>query len=326
MKRRDFIAGLGSVAAWPAVARAQQPERMRRIGILMPISAEDPTGSERDAVFLRALQERGWIEGRNIRVDRRWATFEQDLMQKYAMELVALTPEVILAGNGGGVVPALQKATRSIPIVFTSTIDPVALGYVESLARPGGNTTGFINIEFGFSAKYLELLKEIAPTVTRVGVLRSPGYPAMFGVIKRSAPSLGVEVGPIEMRDADEIEHAVAAFAAGPNGGLIVTASSQATVHSRLIASLAARYKLPAVYPNRLHVAAGGLVSYGPLFLDQYRRAADYVDRILKGTNPADLPVQAPTKFEMAINLKTAKALGLTIPETLLATADEVIQ
>jgi putative ABC transport system substrate-binding protein len=308
------------------VARAQQPERVRRVGILMPISAEDPTGSERDAVFLSALQERGWIEGRNIRVDRRWAPFEQDLVQKYAMELVALTPEVILAGNGG-VVPALQKATRSIPIVFTSTIDPVARGYVESLARPGGNTTGFINIEFGFSAKYLELLKEIAPTVTRAGVLRTPGYPAMFGVIKSSAPSLGVEVGPpIEMRDADEIEHAIAAFAAGPNGGLIVTASSQATVHSRLIVSLAARYKLPAIYPNRLHVAAGGLVSYGPLFLDQYRRAADYVDRILKGANPADLPVQAPTKYELAINLKTAKTLGLTIPETLLATADEVIQ
>jgi putative ABC transport system substrate-binding protein len=210
--------------------------------------------------------------------------------------------------------------------VFTSAIDPVSLGYVASLARPGGNTTGFMNIEFGFSVKYLELLKEIAPTVTRAAVLRTPGYPAIFGVIKHSAPLLSMEASPIEMRDADEIERAITAFAAEPNGGLIVTASIQATVHSRLIVALAARYKLPAVYPNRLHVAAGGLVSYGPFFLDQYRRAADYVDRILKGTKPADLPVQAPIKYELVLNLKTAKALGLTIPETLLATADEVIQ
>jgi putative ABC transport system substrate-binding protein len=325
MRRRDFLALLGvSTWAWPGAAAAQDPG-LRRIGILMPITTEDPTGSEREAVFLRALRERGWIEGRNLRIERRWATFDQDLVQKYATELVALAPEVILAG-GGGVVTELQKATRSIPIVFTAAIDPVALGYVESLARPGGNTTGFINIEFDFSAKYLELLKEIAPSVTRAAVLRSPGYPAMFGVIKHAAPSLGIEASPIEMREADEIERAVTAFAAEPNGGLIVTASSQATVHSKLIVALAARYKLPAVYPNRLHVAAGGLVSYGPVFLDQYRRAADYVDRILKGTKPADLPVQAPVKYQMAVNLKTARDLGLAVPRIVLVRANEIIE
>jgi putative tryptophan/tyrosine transport system substrate-binding protein len=328
MRRRDLLALLGVfIWAWSAAAGAQD-RGLRRIGILMPITAEDPTGSERDAVFLRALQERGWIEGRNLRIDRRWAEFDHDLVQKYAMELVALEPEVILAG-GGGVVRELQKATRSIPIVFTAAIEPVSFGYVESLARPGGNTTGFINIEFGFSTKYLELLKEIAPTVTRAAVLRSPGFPAQsgqFGVIKRAAPSLGMEASPIEMRDADEIERAITAFAAEPNGGLIVTASSQATVHSSLIVALAARYKLPAVYPNRLHVAAGGLISYGPVFLDQYRRAADYVDRILKGAKPADLPVQAPVKYEMAVNLKTARDLGLAVPRIVLVRANEIME
>jgi putative tryptophan/tyrosine transport system substrate-binding protein len=291
----------------------------------MPITAEDPTGSERDAVFRHALEERGWIEGRNLRINRRWAEFNHDLVQKYPAELVALEPEVILAG-GGRVVTELQMATRSIPIVFTAAIDPVSLGYVASLARPGGNTTGFINIDFDFSAKYLELLKKIAPIVTRAAVLRSPGYPAMFGVVKRLAPLLRMEVSPIEMRDADEIERAITAFAAEPNGGLVVTSSSQATVHSRLIVALAARYKLPAVYPNRLHVAAGGLVSYGPVFLDQYRRAADYVDRILKGTNPADLPVQAPIKYEMAVNLKTARDLGLDVPRIVLVRANEILE
>jgi putative tryptophan/tyrosine transport system substrate-binding protein len=328
MRRRDFLSLLGvSTWAWSAAASAQE-SGLRRIGILMPITAEDPTGSERDAVFVHALQERGWIEGRNLRIDRRWATFEHDLVQKYATELVALAPEVILAG-GGGVVTELQKATSSIPIVFTTTIDPVARGYVVSLARPGGNTTGFINIEVDFSAKYVELLKEIAPTVTRVAVLRSPGYSAQFGqfgVIKRSAPSLGIEASPIEMRDADEIERAITAFAAEPNGGLIVTAGAQATVHSSLIIALAARYKLPAVYPNRLHAAAGGLVSYGPVFLDQYRRAADYVDRILKGTKPADLPVQAPLKYEMALNLKTARDLGLHVPRIIFVRANEIME
>jgi putative ABC transport system substrate-binding protein len=328
MRRRDLLALLGgSTWAWSAAASAQD-SGLRRIGILMPITTEDRTGSEREAVFVRALRERGWIEGRNLRIDRRWATFEHDLVQKYVKELVALAPAVILAG-GGGVVAELQKATRSIPIVFTNAIEPVALGYVASLGKPGGNATGFINIEYDFSAKYLELLKEIAPTVTRAAVLRSPGFSetaGQFGVIRRVAPSLGMEVSPIEMRDADEIERAITAFAAEPNGGLIVTASSQATVHSRLIVALAARYKLPAVYPNRLHVAAGGLASYGPVFLDQYRRAADYVDRILKGTKPADLPVQAPVRYEMALNLKTAKAIDLTIPERLLAIADEVIE
>jgi putative ABC transport system substrate-binding protein len=276
MRRRDLLALLSVfTSTWSAAAGAQD-SGLRRIGIFMPITAEDPTGSERDTVFVRALRERGWIEGRNLRIDRRWTrseTLERDLVQKYATELVALAPDVILAG-GGGLLPELKKATRSIPIVFTATIDPVARGVVESLARPGGNATGFINIEVEFSTKYLELLKEIAPTVTRAAVLRSPGYPeqsGQFGVIKRAAPSLGMEVSPIDMRDADEIERAITAFAAEPNGGLIVTASAQATVYSGLIVALAARYKLPAVYPNRLHVAAGGLISYGPVFLDQYR-------------------------------------------------------
>jgi putative tryptophan/tyrosine transport system substrate-binding protein len=334
MRRRDLLALLGVFAwAWSAAAGAQD-RGLRRIGILMPITAEDPTGSERDAVFLRALQERGWIEGRNLRIDRRWAEFDHAVVQKYATELVALAPEVILAG-GGGVVTELQKATRSIPIVFTAAIDPVSRGYVASLARPGGNTTGFINIEFGFGAKYLELLKEIAPTVTRAAVLRSPGFPGMFNVIKKyieqsnieqSKPTLKMEASPIEMRDADEIERAVTAFAAEPNGGLIVTASSQATVHSSLIVALAARHKLPTVYPNRLHVAAGGLVSYGPVFIDQYRRAADYVDRILKGAKPADLPVQAPLKYEMAVNLKTARDLGLHVPRIVFVRASEIME
>jgi putative ABC transport system substrate-binding protein len=328
MRRRDLLALLGVFAwAWPFAAGAEDPG-LRRIGMLMPITTEDPTGRERDAVFLRALRERGWIEGRNLRIDRRWATSEPNLVQKYVTELVALAPDVILAG-GGGVLPELQKATRSIPIVFTNAIDPVARGFVESLARPGGNTTGFINIEVDFSAKYLELLKEIAPAVTRAAVLRSPGFSekaGQFGVIKSAAPSLGREVSPIEMRDADEIERAITAFAGEPNGGLIVTASSQATVHSRLIVALAARYKLPAVYPNRLHVAAGGLVSYGPVFLDQYRRAADYVDRILKGTKPGDLPVQAPIKYEMAVNLKTARDLGLAVPRIVLVRANEIME
>jgi putative ABC transport system substrate-binding protein len=331
MRRRDLLALLGGFTwAWSATAGAQDTG-LRRIGIFMPITAEDPTGSERDAVFVRALRERGWIEGRNLRIDRRWArseTLERDLVQKYVTELVALAPDVILAG-GGGLLPELKKATRSIPIVFTATIDPVARGVVESLARPGGNATGFINIEVDFSTKYLELLKEIAPTVTRAAVLRSPGYPeqsGQYGVIKRAAPSLGMEASPIDMRDADEIERAVTAFAAEPNGGLIVTASAQATVYSSLIVALAARYKLPAVYPNRLHVAAGGLVSYGPVFLDQYRRAADYVDRILKGTKPADLPVQAPIKYEMAVNLKTARDLGLQVPRIMFVRANEIIE
>jgi putative tryptophan/tyrosine transport system substrate-binding protein len=323
MHRRAVIAFLGGIAsAWPFAARAQQ-SGLRRIGVLMPISAEDPNGRDRIVVFRQALQARGWAEGHNIRIDFRWVD-EPGLLRKYAAELVALAPDVILAG-GGLAVPALQQETRTVPIVFTATVNPVGFGYVASLARPGGNTTGFINIEFNFSAKYLELLKQIAPNITRAAVLRPPGFPSQFAVIHAMAPSLHVEASPIEMSDAGEIDRAIAAFAAEPNGGLIVTASSPATVYSKLIIALAARHQLPAVYPNRLHVVDGGLVSYGPIFLDQYRRAADYVDRILKGTKPGDLPVQAPTRFEMALNLKTAKSLGIAVPRILFARADEII-
>jgi ABC-type uncharacterized transport system substrate-binding protein len=323
MRRRDVLAFLGGAAsAWPPAARAQK-SGMGRIGVLVPIAAEDPNARERIAVFQLALQERGWTEGRNVRFDVRWAD-EPELLRKYALELVARAPDVILAG-GGLAVSALQQATRTVPIVFTATINPVGFGYVPSLARPGGNTTGFINIEFEFSAKYLELLKQIAPATMRAAVLRPPGFPSQFAVIEALAPSLQVKASPIDLGEAGEIERAIAAFAAEANGGLILTAGSPATAHSKLIIALAARYRLPAVYPNRLHVVAGGLVSYGPIFLDQYRRAADYVDRILKGTKPGDLPVQAPTRYEMALNLKTAKAQGLTVPLIVMARADEII-
>jgi putative ABC transport system substrate-binding protein len=325
MRRLALLSLIAIVSfACPAIANAQDAG-LRRIGVLMPITAEDPTGRERDAVFVEALRERGWIEGRNVRIDRRWATFDGEFAVKYAAELVALAPDVILAG-GGGVVTDLQQVTRTIPIVFTAAVDPVARGYVASLARPGGNTTGFINIEFSFSAKYLELLKDLSPSVTRVGVLRSPGFPRMYGVISALAPSLGMTASPIEMDDEDGIERAVTAFAAEPNGGLIVTPSTQATVHGRLIVSLAARHKLPTIYPNRLHVAAGGLISYGPLFLDQYRSAADYVDRILKGAKPGDLPVQAPFRYQMTLNVKTASDLGLNVPRIVLSRVNEYIE
>jgi len=328
MKRREFIALAGGlVVSSPFAARAQQPDRMRRVGVLMA-GADDQEPQARLAVFLQALQQLGWTDGRNVRIEYRWAAGNANDIRKYAAELAALAPDVILAG-GGAVVPLLQQATRTVPIVFTQTPDPVGAGFVDSLARPGGNATGFMALEYGVGAKWLELLKEIAPGVTRVAVIRDAAISAglgFFGAIQAVAPSFGVELSPVSVRDADEIERAVAAFARSANGGLIVTGSALANFYSDLIIALAARHKLPAVYFNRVSVTRGGLISYGADVIDQYRHAAGYVDRILRGEKPADLPVQAPTKFEMALNLKTAKALGLTIPPTLLARADEVIE
>ena len=327
MKRRAFITLLGGAAvAWPLVARAQQRE-MRRIGVLMALASDDPEGQARLAAVAQGLQQSGWTVGQNVRVDYRWSGGNADNMRKYAAELVALAPDVILAHSSQAVAPLLQ-ATRTVPIVFTVVSDPVGAGYVDSLARPGGNATGFLVWEYSIAAKWLELLKEIAPRVTRAAVLRETvvaGGPALFGVIQAAAPSFGVELRPVDVRDAGEIERAITAFAQGANGGMIVTGSVLAAVHRDLIVTLAARHKLPAVYFGR-HFTGDGLISYGPDFVDQFRRAAGYIDRILKGEKPADLPVQAPTKYELVINLKTAKALGLDVPTTLLARADEVIE
>jgi putative ABC transport system substrate-binding protein len=301
---------------------------MRRIGVLMNLGSDDAEGQARNAAFLQGLQELGWTVGRNVRIEYRWGAGDAELFRRYASELVALAPDVILAG-GGAVVPSLLQATRTVPIVFTGTPDPVGAGFVESLARPGGNATGFTIYEYGISGKWLELLKEIAPHVTRAAVIRDPAIAAglgQWGAIQSVAPSLGVELRPLGVRDAGEIERAITAFAHSPNGGLIVTGSALAVVHRELITTLAARYRLPAVYTLPLMANAGGLISYGPDSIDPYRRAAGYVDRILKGEKPADLPVQAPTRYELVINLKTAKALGLTVPATLLARADEVIE
>ena len=323
IRRREFIAGI-SAAAWPVTARAQQGDRVRRIGVLMPVPADDQNGRDRVAAFRQALQAHGWMEGLNVRIDTR-ATGDREVLHQYAAELVALAPDVILAGNGVAT-EVLKQATRTVPIVFASTNNPVGFGYVKSLSRPGGNMTGFSNIEFDFSAKYLELLKEISPVTTRAAILRPPGFPSQFATIKAAASSLHVEVSPVEMDSVAEIQRAIAEFAAEPNSGLIVTSSILATIHSKLIIDLAARHRLPAVYSTRLHVVAGGLASYGPAFLDQFRGAADYVDRILRGAKPAELPVQLPTKFEMVLNLKTAKALGLDIPAIVYARATEVIE
>jgi ABC-type uncharacterized transport system substrate-binding protein len=328
MRRREFITLLGGAAAWPLAAHAQQRERMRRIGVLIPYAADDPEGQARIAAFLQGLQQLGWTEGRNVRIDYRWSAGDADRARRYAAELVALAPDVILASGTSTVGPLLQ-ATRTVPIVFPVIGDPVGAGFVDSLARPGGNATGFMSREYSLSGKWLELLKEIAPSVTRVAVLRDAALsvgPVQFGVIQAVAPSLRVEVNPINLRDAGEIERAIAAFAGSPNGGLILTGGATSLLHSDLIITLAARHKLPAVYPYRHIVTGGGLIFYGANFYDQYRRAAGYVDRILKGEKPADLPVQAPTKYELVINLKTAKALGLEVPPTLLARADEVIE
>jgi putative ABC transport system substrate-binding protein len=301
---------------------------MRRIGALMAITADDPESQARLAAFAQGLQQSGWTIGHNVRIDHRFAGTNADDLRRSAAELVALAPDVILAQSSWAIVPLLQ-ATRTIPIVFTIVADPVGAGFVDSLARPGGNATGFTNFEYAFGGKWLELLKEIAPGVTRVAVIRESGTaagPAQFGAIQAVAPSLGVELRPIDLRDASEFERAITAFAQGPNGGVIVTGSAAAVVHRKLIAALAARNRLPAVYNSRYFVADGGLISYGFDAVDQFRRAAGYVDRILKGEKPADLPVQAPVKYELVINLKTAKALGIDLPTSVLARADEVIE
>jgi putative tryptophan/tyrosine transport system substrate-binding protein len=294
----------------------------------MTLAADDPEGQARLTAFVQGLQELGWTDGRNVRIDYRWPAGDAERTRRYATELAALAPDVILAG-GGSVVPSLLQATRTVPIVFTQTPDPVGAGLVNSLARPGGNATGFLLYEYGISAKWLELLKEIAPRVTRAAVIRDAAIASgtgQWGAIQTAAPSFGVEVSPVNVRDAGEIERDVAAFARSPNGGLILTGSTLAVVHRDLIVTLAARHKLPAVYSSRFFVAAGGLISYGPDSIDPHRRAAGYVDRILKGEKPADLPVQAPTKYETVLNLKTAKALGFDLPASVLARADEVIE
>jgi ABC-type uncharacterized transport system substrate-binding protein len=328
MQRRAFITLLGGAATvWPLMARAQQAERVQRIGVLSGSAADDPDNNVRIAAFVQALQQLGWTDGHNVRIDFRFAAGNAENYRKYAAELAALAPDVILT-PGGSFAPMLQ-ATRTVPIVFAFAIDPVGIGFVETLSRPGGNATGFLLFEFSLNAKWMELLKEIAPGVTRAAVLRDSTTTVgvgQFAVIQSVAPALGVEVSPINLHDAGEIERGVSAFARSGNGGLIVTASPVASVHRDLIVALAARHKLPAVYYDRLFVTGGGLTSYGADFADQYRRAAGYVDRILKGAKPADLPVQAPTKYDLAINLKAAKALGLTVPRALLARADEVIE
>ena len=329
MLRRQFITLIGgAAAAWPITARAQQPEQMRRIGVLMNRVAGDPEGSARVAAFQHGLQQFGWTDGRNVRIDIRWGEDDADRERQYAAELVALAPDVILAAGTQGLA-ALQRVTRTLPIVFVGVGDPVGAGFVDSLARPGGNTTGFMVYEYSLSGKWLELLKEIAPIVTRAAVLRDPDSRAgigQFSAIQAAARPLGVEVNPIGVRDAGEIERGVAAFARAANGGLIVTPSGRVSLHRDLIVAVAARHKLPAVYPFHYMVTDGGLISYSPDWVDQYRPAAGYVDRILKGEKPADLPVQTPTKYELVINLKTAKALGLEVPPSLLARADEVIE
>jgi putative tryptophan/tyrosine transport system substrate-binding protein len=328
MRRRQFITLLGGAVAWPLAARAQQGERVRRIGVLLPAAPDDAEQQSWLGAFLQGLAQSGWITGRNIRIETRWTRFDPEETRKYAAELVALAPDVILAAGNSTVRPLL-RLTRTVPIVFPVAADPVASGLVKSLARPGGNATGFMSFEIGISAKWLELLKEIAPGVKRAAVLRTlatAAGPGQFGAIQAVAPSLGVELRPIDSEDAGEIERAIVAFASEPSGGVIAATGGGVLKHRELTVALAARHRLPAVYAYRIHVMSGGLMSYGLDNLDQYRRAAGYVDRILRGEKPADLPVQAPTKYELVINLKTAKALGLDVPPTLLARADEVIE
>ena len=328
MRRREFISLIGGATVWPLAANAQQRERIRRIGVLMNLAADDLEGQARNAVFLQGLQQFGWIVGSNVRIDIRWGGGDANHMRNEAGELVASAPDVILASGTTSLRPLLQ-ATRSLPVVFANVADPVGAGFVASLAKPGGNATGFTAFEFGSAGKLLELLKEIAPGLTRAGVVRDPTQSSgtnQFAAIQAVAPFLRVEVRPLDARDASQIEPEIDAFANNPNGGLIVVAGGQAAVHRALIAAAAARHRLPAVYPFRYYVASGGLISYGPENLDLFRRAAAYVDRILKGANPADLPVQEPVKHELVINLKAARALGLDVPATLLARADEVIE
>jgi len=329
MKRRAFITLLGGAAAtWPLAARAQQPQQMRRIGVLMNVAADDPEAPARVGVLSQGLAELGWTIGRNVRIDYRWYAGNADAARKYAAELLALAPDVVVASGTLGVT-AIQQGTRPVPIVFTLVADPVGAGIVNSLARPDGNATGFMLYEYSLSGKWLELLKQIAPRVTRAAVIREQANAAgiaQFSAIQALAPSLGVQVSPVNVRNVNEIESGIATFARTANGGLIVTGSATSTIYRDLILKLAAQYKLPAIYANRPAAVDGGLISYGPDRVDEYRRAASYVDRILKGEKPADLPVQAPTKYELVVNLKTAKALGLTVPPTLLALADEVIE
>jgi putative ABC transport system substrate-binding protein len=329
MRRREFITLLGGAgaAAWPLAARAQA-ERVRRIGVLLGLAANDPEGQARFEAFLQALQQLGWTDGRNIQILRRFTNGDADRARAYATELAGLAPDLVLT-SGASTVGKMLQATRTVPVVFVGAADPVGAGFVNSLAQPGGNVTGFTSYEYSMSGKWLELLKEIAPAVKRVAVLRDPAVSAgtgQFGSIQTAAPSFGVELSPINVHDAAEIERAVTAFARSGDGGLIVTTSAAVLAHRNLIIALAARNNLPAVYYARFYVTSGGLTSYGPDYRDQYRRAAAYVDRILKGEKPGDLPVQAPTKYELVINLKTAKALGLDVPATLLARADEVIE
>jgi len=328
MRRRDFLGVLGGAAAWPLAVRAQQADGMRRIGVLLPANASDMKFQIQVQAFEQELKKFGWMIGRNVQIETRWATANDAEIRRNAAELVAIKPDVILA-HGSSTVGPMQQATQTIPIVFPVAGDPVAAGFVESLARPGGNITGFSTFEYSIGAKWLELLKQIAPRLTQAAVLQQPGLPAVlgqFGAIQSAAPSLGVEVKAINVRDAASIESGVATFARGANGGMIVTGGALPQRHRDLIIDLAARHKLPTVYFERSFVSAGGLVSYGANETDQYRLAAGYVDRILRGEKPADLPVQAPTKYELVVNLKTAKTLGLTIPQTVLAIADEVIE
>jgi putative ABC transport system substrate-binding protein len=329
MRRRQFITLLGgAAAAWPLAARTQQPRPMRRIAVFLGTAPDDPDTLQRTVAFMQAMQELGWTVDRNLRVEYRFGAGDSDRIRKEAAELIALGPEVILAGGGTTVAP-LQQLSRTIPIVFVNVTDPVSGGFVESLARPGGNATGFLALEYSMSGKWLDLLKQVAPRVTRVAVVRDltlASGSGQLGAIQAAAPSFGVELIPVGVRDAPEIERTISAFARGQNGGMIVTSSALAIVHRNLIVTLASRHRLPAVYSGRTFVAAGGLLAYGTDLFDQYRRAAGYVDRILKGEKPADLPVQAPTRYELVINLETAKALSLTVPPTLLIAADEVIE
>jgi len=328
MRRREFITLFGGAAIWPLAAHAQQAQRVRRIGVLMGLKADDPESQARLAAFAQGLQQAGWSVGENIRIEYRWGAGNAEIMRKQASELVAHAPEVILAHSSAAVAPLLQES-RAIPIVFTLVADPVGAGYINSLARPGGNVTGFTNFEYSIGSKWLELLREIMPGVKRVAVLRESfvaSGPGQFGAIQSAAQSHGVELRPVDLRDAKEIERDITAFAQDAGGGLIVTGSPAATVHRHLINELALRHRLPIIFNSRFYVASGGLISYGPDFVDQFRRAAAYVDRILKGENPANLPVQAPTKFELVINLKTAKALGIVMPASLLNRADDVIE
>jgi ABC-type uncharacterized transport system substrate-binding protein len=328
MRRREFITLVTSAAAWPIAVRAQQPGRLRRVGVLMNLAADDPEGQARLAAFVKGLQLLGWTAGSNLQIDTRWAAGNIDLFRRYATELASAAPDIILASTNLAVAP-LRRASRTVPIVFVLTIDPVGAGDVASLAHPGGNATGFLLFEYSISGKWLELLKQIAPSVTRVVVLRDPSTAAgigQFAAIQAAAAQSGVELSPADVRDVSEIERAIVALGRKSNGGLVVTASNSAALHGGMIIALAAQHRLPAVYSARRFTTSGGLISYAPDFIDQYRRAAAYVDRILRGEKAANLPVQAPTKYEMAINLKTARAMGLAVPTAVLVRADKVIE